>query len=262
MGILSIIVAKKKERLRDARSLVPLKELKKKIAEAQSARDFRAAVKCLPDENIKLIAEIKKASPSKGILREKFDFKAIAQCYEKKQVNAISVITETDFFMGNLAFIPEVKQITSKPILRKDFIVDIYQIYESRAYGADAILLIAAILEKNQADEYLHLARELGMSVLFEVHNYKEMETALLLECDIIGINNRDLETMKVDLETTITLRREIPADKIVVSESGIQSRSDLQRLQEIKVDAVLVGTSLMEAEDIGRRIDEIIGPL
>lgn len=241
---------------------VPLRELKSKITDVEKPRDFRTAVKRSLDENIKLIAEIKKASPSKGIIREKFDHLSIAQIYDKKHVHAVSVLTEEDFFMGSLSFLPEVKKITSKPVLRKDFIVDEYQIYETRVNSADAILLIAAILEKNQAAEYLNLARELGLSVLFEVHDFKELEMALLIACDIIGINNRNLKTLQVDMNTTFTLRREIPSERIVVSESGIKSRTDVQKLQNIGVDALLIGTSFMEAEDIGKKIDELTGSM
>jgi indole-3-glycerol phosphate synthase len=262
MGILHEIVSKKKQRLRDVQASVPLRELKSKITDVQNPRDFRTAVKRSLDENIKLIAEIKKASPSKGIIREKFDHISIAQIYDKKHVHAVSVLTEEDFFMGSLSFLPEVKKITSKPVLRKDFIVDEYQIYETRVNSADAILLIAAILEKNQAAEYLNLAGELGLSVLFEVHDYKELEMALLIACDIIGINNRNLKTLQIDLNTTFTLMREIPTGKIVVSESGIKSRTDVQKLQNIGVDALLIGTSFMEAEDIGKKIDELTGSM
>ena len=241
---------------------VPLRELKSKITDIQNPRDFRKAVKRSLDENIRLIAEIKKASPSKGIIREKFDHLSIAQIYDKKHIHAVSVLTEEDFFMGSLSFLPEVKKMTSKPVLRKDFIVDEYQIYETRVNSADAILLIAAILEKNQAAEYLNLARELGLSVLFEVHDFKELEMALLIACDIIGINNRNLKTLQTDMNTTFTLRREIPAGKIVVSESGIKSRMDVQKLENIGVDALLIGTSFMEAEDIGKKIDELTGSM
>jgi len=244
------------------RASVPLRELKSKITDIQNPRDFRKAVKRSLDENIRLIAEIKKASPSKGIIREKFDHLSIAQIYDKKHVHAVSVLTEEDFFMGSLSFLPEVKKMTSKPVLRKDFIVDEYQIYETRVNSADAILLIAAILEKNQADEYLNIAKELGLSVLFEVHDYKELEMALLIACDIIGINNRNLKTLQTDMNTTFTLRREIPAGKIVVSESGIKSRMDVQKLENIGVDALLIGTSFMEAEDIGKKIDELTGSM
>mgnify|MGYP001478772817 FL=1 len=262
MGILHEIISRKKQRLRDVQASVPLRELKSKITDVEKPRDFRTAVKRSSDENIKLIAEIKKASPTKGIIREKFDHISIAQIYDKKHVHAVSVLTEEDFFMGSLSFIPEVKKFTSKPVLRKDFIVDEYQIYETRVNSADAILLIATILEKNQAAEYLNLARELGLSVLFEVHNFKELEMALLIACDIIGINNRNLKTLQIDMNTTFTLRREIPSDRIVVSESGIKSRMDVQKLQNIRVDALLIGTSFMEAEDIGKKIDELTGSM
>ena len=154
------------------------------------------------------------------------------------------------------------KKVLSKPVLRKDFIFDEYQIYESRAYEADAILLIAAILERNQAVEYLHLAGELGLSVLFEVHNLRELETALSVDSEVIGINNRDLATLQVDINRTFELRKEIPPDKIMVSESGIKTRGDVKRLEDAGVDAVLIGTSLMETGDIGGKIDELMGQI
>ena len=262
MGILQAIVSRKEQALKDAKASVSLRDIKAKIADTRTPRDFRSAVKRPPDETIHLIAEIKRASPSKGVIREKFDLEAIAHAYDKKQVHAISVLTEEDFFMGNLAFIPRVGEITSKPVLRKDFIIDIYQIYESRACAADAILLIAALLQKNQADEYLHLAKELGLSVLFEIHDYRELEIALLLGCDVIGINNRNLQTQRIDLNTTFSLRNEIPEGKIIVSESGIRSRSDVRKFEEAGIDALLIGTSFMQAEDIGKKIDELMGTM
>ena len=259
MGILDEIVSKKRERLGIAKSGVPLKGIKSRIADAGKPRDFTSAIKRNSDERIKLIAEIKKASPSKGVIREDFDPLGIASIYEKK-ADAISVLTEEDFFQGRLEFISAVKKITTKPLLRKDFIFDEYQIYESRANEADAILLIAAILSKNQAEEYLHLARELGLSVLFEVHDLKELETALSVNADIIGINNRDLKTLKIDLNNTFIIKKEIPSDKIVISESGIKTRDDILRLEAAGIDAVLIGTSFMEAKDIGKKIDELFG--
>ena len=259
MGILDEIVSKKKERLGIAKSGVPLKGIKSRIADAGNPRDFRSAIKRNPDERIKLIAEIKKASPSKGVIRENFDPVEIATVYEKK-ADAISVLTEEDYFQGRLEFISAVKTITTIPLLRKDFIFDEYQIYESRANEADAILLIAAILSKNQAEEYLHLAKELGLSVLFEVHDLKELEMALFIDADIIGINNRDLKTLKIDLNNTFKIKKEIPSDKIVVSESGIKTRDDILRLESAGIDAVLIGTSFMEAKDIGKKIEELFG--
>ncbi|MDO8747190.1 MAG: indole-3-glycerol phosphate synthase TrpC [Thermodesulfovibrionales bacterium] len=258
MGILDEIVSKKKERLENAKSGVPLKDIKSRIADAGKPRDFTSAIKRNHIEKIKLIAEIKKVSPSKGVIRKEFDPVKIAAIYEKKQAGAISVLTEEDFFQGRLEFIRKVKKITTKPLLRKDFIFDEYQIYESRANKADAILLIAAILSKNQAEEYLHLAGELGLSVLFEVHDLKELEIALSVNAEIIGINNRDLKTLKIDLNNTFKIKKEIPSDKIVVSESGIKTRDDILRLESAGIDAVLIGTSFMEAKDIGKKIDEL----
>jgi len=260
MSILDTIVAKKKERLVSAISLTPLKELKSVISDIEKPRDFRAAIRRSPGEKIKLIAEIKKASPSKGIIRQNFDHHAIARVYQEKNVHAVSVLTEEDFFSGSLTFIPDVKKFLTKPVLRKDFIFDEYQIYEARAQSADAILLIAAILGKNQAAEFLHLAKESGLSVLFEVHDFQELETALSIEADIIGINNRNLNTMRIDPMTTIQLRREIPSGRVVVSESGIQTREDVRRFDEKGIDALLIGTSFMEADDIGKKIDELMG--
>ena len=169
------------------------------------------------------------------------------------------MLTEEDFFQGHLSYILRVKEVTTKPILRKDFIIDEYQLYESRIYGADAVLLIAAILERRRADEYLRLAAELGLAVLFEVHDEYDLEKALDIGADIIGINNRDLNTLAIDLSTTLRLKREIPADRIVVSESGIRTRQDVLTLQDNGIDAMLIGTSFMEAPDIGKKIDELL---
>jgi len=259
MGILNEIVSKKKQRVKDSKGRATLKEIKTRIGDTEKPRDFKASIKRLSGENIRLIAEIKRASPSKGIIRNDFNHLVIAEIYEKKPVNAVSVLTEEDFFMGKLEFLPEIKKILSKPILRKDFIFNEYQIYESRAYGADAILLIAAILSKDQASEYLHLSKELGLSVLFEIHDHKELETASLIDSDIIGINNRNLQTMKIDLNTTFELKKEILSHKIVVSESGIKTGEDVGRLEDAGIDAMLIGTSLMEITDIGNKIDELM---
>jgi indole-3-glycerol phosphate synthase len=260
MSILDEIVSKKRERLKEAKIKFSLKEIKSKISETENPRYFKTAIKRNNNEKIKLIAEIKKASPSKGIIRKNFDPAEIASAYEKTQAHAISVITEEDFFQGEIAFLPMVRKITKKPLLRKDFIFDEYQIYESRSNSADAILLIAAILEKNQASEYLHIANELGLSVLFEVHDHKELETALSVDADIIGINNRDLKTMLIDLNTTFKLKKEIPSGKIIVSESGIETKDDILKLESAGIDAALIGTSFMEAGDIEKKIEELFG--
>lgn len=259
MSILNEIILKKKERLQNIKTNIPIKDLKSKIADIDKPKDFEKAIKRDTREKIKLIAEIKKASPLRGIIRKNFNHLSIARIYEQENVDAVSVITEEDFFMGNLSFLTDARKILTKPILRKDFIFDEYQIYESRANEADAILLIAAILEKNQATEYLHLSKELGLSVIFEVSNFKELETALFINSDIIGINNRDLKTLEVDINTTLKLKKEIPSNKIVVSESGIKTRDDVKRLEEVGIHAILVGTAFMEAEDVTQKIKELI---
>lgn len=258
MDVLKKIVEAKSKRLEHAKSLCPVNELKDRLWDIEKARDFKSAVK-RNSEGIRLIAEIKKASPSKGVIKKDFDPIKIASIYNEKPVSAISVLTEEDFFQGHLSYIKAVKDIASKPVLRKDFIFDEYQIYESRANHADAVLLIGAILEKNQAEEYLHLSREIGLSVLFEVHDEDDIEKALLINAEIIGINNRNLKTLNIDLSTTLRLKKNIPADKIIVSESGINNRDDVLRLQDAGIDAMLIGTSLMEARDIGEKIDELL---
>jgi len=257
--ILREIVSKKKGRLQDAKARRPKSDLLAAISEIEGARDFRTAVKRTAGGRINLIAEIKKASPSKGIIRKDFNHLSIARTYEKKAVSAISILTEEDFFLGNLDFLSDIRKVITKPILRKDFIFDEYQIYESRANEADAILLIAAILDKNQAHEYLQLAKELGLSVLFEVHDSRELETALFTGCDIIGINNRNLKTLQVDINTTFELREAVPSGRIVVSESGIKTREDVERLEYAGIDSILVGTAFMESADIEKKIDELM---
>ncbi len=258
MNILTSIVEKKKERLIAAKSGVSLPELKGRIKDTGKSRDFRAALRRI-DGQIRLIAEIKKASPSKGLIRKDFDPVSIAKVYESKAVNAISVLTEEDSFQGHLSFIGKVKAVSSKPVLRKDFIFDEYQIYEAKANGADAILLIAAILDRSQASDYLQLASELGLAALFEIHDEEDLEKALRIEADIVGINNRNLKTLSIDLATSLRLKREIPAGKIVVSESGIRTRQDVLTLQNNGIDAMLIGTSFMESRDIGEKIDSLL---
>lgn len=238
---------------------MPIAELRAFVRDSAMPFDFTSAIS-RKEGPIRLIAEVKKASPSRGIIRQDFDDKGIAAVYKEKGVDAISVLTEEDFFQGNLEYLSEVKEVAALPVLRKDFIFDEYQVYEARANNADALLLIAAILSPAQGDEYLHLAKELGMAVLFEVHDHAELEMALKINAPVIGINNRNLKTLKIDLGTTFLLKREIPADRIVVSESGIRTREDVRRLEDAGVDSMLIGTSLMESGDIGSKIDELRG--
>ncbi|HSB52296.1 MAG TPA: indole-3-glycerol phosphate synthase TrpC [Dissulfurispiraceae bacterium] len=258
MDILRQIVARKRDRLRDLKSSVPLSELKRRLHDLDSPRGFRDAV-TRGNRGIRLIAELKQASPSKGLLRKDFDPVEIASIYERSLVDAVSVLTEEDFFQGKPEYVRMVKAVTSKPVLRKDFIFDEYQLYEARCLHADAILLIAAILERSQAEEFLHLAGELSLGVLFEVHDEDDLDKALFLDADILGINNRDLRTLKVDLQTTLRLKRDIPVGKTVVSESGITDRNDVESLDAAGIDAMLIGTSLMQAPDITRKILDLM---
>jgi len=259
MSILQKIIERKRKKLYFLKARISLSEIKSMASGIEKLKDFEVAVK-RANSRIRLIAEIKKASPSQGIIRKDFDPLIIASVYDKKNVDAMSVLTEEDYFQGKLEYVEMVNGITTKPILRKDFIFDEYQIYESKAYRADAILLIASILDRNQAAEYLHLANELGLSVLFEVHDFKELEMALMIDADIIGINNRDLKTLHVDFNTTLNLKIEIPPHKIIVSESGIKTRDDVLKLEDAGIDAILVGTVFMEADDMEIRIDELQG--
>jgi len=261
MSVIHAIAEKKRQRLIYTKRKVSLSDLKSRILNNEKPRSFRASVK-RGSGRIRFIAEIKKASPSRGLVRKDFDPVRVASIYEQRAVDAVSVITEEDFFLGDLTYVEAVKQVITRPVLRKDFIVDEYQIYESRAYGADAILLIGALLQKAQAREYLALCGELGLSVLFEVHDPVELETALFVGADIIGINNRDLKSLAVNAETTFLLKKDIPSDKITVSESGIKSREDVLRLENAGIDAMLIGTSLMESYNIGTKIDELRGTL
>lgn len=258
MGFLGEITERKKERIAGAKRARTLGELKTIIKDAAPARSFSAAVKGAPGE-LRLIAEIKRASPSRGIIRKDFDLRAIAAAY-KGRADAVSVITEEDYFMGDPGYLKDAGEVTGLPVLRKDFVIDEYQLYEARALGADAVLLIEDILDSTQAAEYLHLARELGMGTLFEVHGMRGLEKALALDAPVIGINNRDLDTFEVSLETTLKLKAEVPAGRTVVSESGVNSHSDVQRLIQAGVDAVLIGTAFMKAPDIGAAVDEIMG--
>lgn len=259
MGVLDEILKKKRQRLAAAKSLRPLGELRAAIRDAERPRDFAAAVKATPGEGIRLIAEVKRASPSAGLLREDFSPRGIALIY-RDRAHAVSVLTEEDFFMGSLDHIREVKEASGRPVLRKDFLFDEYQIYEARAASADAVLLINEVLGGAQAAEYMHMASELGMAAIYEIHDLRGLEQALKIDAAIIGINNRDLRTMKTDINTTFEIKKEMPAVRTLISESGIHTREDVLRLEEAGVDAMLVGTAFMRAQDIGARMDELLG--
>ena len=252
------IVIKKKESILLAKQQMPEEVVKAKLTGSQAARPFLRAIN--KAREISLIAEIKKQSPSQGLICENFNPSEIAKVYQEAGAQAVSVLTEQDFFGGNLNYINEVKGAVSLPVLRKDFILEPYQVYESRLYGADAILLIADLLTRETLTELMGLADTLGMDYLVEVHDEKELKKVLNLKVNLIGINNRDLHTLEVDSKTTEKLFLLIPKDKIVVVESGIKSYQDVLFLKILGVKAVLVGEALMRAQDRKRKIEELMG--
>ncbi|HHT9124860.1 MAG TPA: indole-3-glycerol phosphate synthase TrpC [Candidatus Brocadiia bacterium] len=256
MFILDKICSRKIKELEERKKQKPLAKLEKALSNLQPTRDFNEAIKSAG--RVKLIAEVKKASPSAGVIREPFNHVEIARLYEQGGASAISVLTDEEFFQGKLEYLTEIKQIVKLPLLRKDFIIDPYQIYEARAAGTDAILLIARILSNEKLKAYLKLSCELGMKCLVEVHDADELKKVLDADAAIIGINNRDLRTFKTDLETTFKLRPLIPEGKTVVSESGISTRDDVVRLKECGINAVLIGETLMRASDIVAKIREL----
>lgn len=257
--ILDAIVAHKKEEVFASICERPLSELKELIQDQAAPRGFAAALTRDRGGQAAIIAEVKKASPSKGVIREQFEPVAIALDYEAHGAAAISVLTEKRFFQGSPEYLSAIKKHVSIPVLRKDFLFEIYQIYEARALGADALLLIAAILEKDMLCELLHVTRELGMDALVEVHTRAELDMVLETDALIIGINNRNLSTFKTDIATTVELIKLIPEDRVVVSESGIASRDDMRMLKNSGVAAFLIGESLMRQESPGGKLAELI---
>jgi indole-3-glycerol phosphate synthase len=233
-------------------------------ASAQPAIGPTRAVSVLKSGAPKLIAEVKKASPSKGMIREDFDPLAIAKTCYQHGASALSVLTDKEFFQGSLDDLRAIREQVPLPALNKEFMVDELQFYEARAHLADAVLLIVAVLDRQQLIDYYHLARqEFGLDVLIEVHHERELDLVLerIPEARIIGINNRDLTTFATSLDVTLRLAKRIPDDKLIVSESGISTRDDVKRVAEAGVRAILVGESLMAAQDIGAKIKELIGP-
>ncbi|MCX5678527.1 MAG: indole-3-glycerol phosphate synthase TrpC [Candidatus Omnitrophica bacterium] len=255
--MISRIIEEKRRVVEEAKRLKPKEELIKEINSISVNSSFKKNVS--RPHHINLIAEIKKASPSKGIIRGDFNPIKIAMTYQAHGASAISVLTDERFFEGKLEHIKMVKESVSLPVLRKDFIIDEYQIYESVACGADAILLIADLLSDSEMTGFYRLADSLGLDVLLEVHNEEDLEKAIAAGGDIIGINNRDLHTFKVDLAVTQKLIRLIPAHKIKVSESGIKSYEDVMFLKSLGINAILIGEAFMESPDIAAKIHEIM---
>ena len=256
--ILKQIVAKKKERILLAKQQLSQEDLISKLAGLPSTRPFKEVIS--KPKQIALIAEIKQASPSQGIIRQNFNLEEISRFYQEAGVQAVSVLTEEDFFSGNLAYLNQVKNIITVPILRKDFILESYQVYESRYFGADAILLIADLLTKDKLLELMQVADSLGLDYLVEVHDEKELKKVLSLKVPIIGINNRSLRTLEIDFKTTEKLFTLIPKDKVVVVESGIKNSQDVLFLKILGASAVLIGTVFMEAADIKSKVEEVMG--
>ncbi|MFA5367814.1 MAG: indole-3-glycerol phosphate synthase TrpC [Dehalococcoidia bacterium] len=260
--ILDEIVQSKKESLRQRKREMPLRELKRRCNKIKRKPvDFASA---LHGDDIKLIAEVKKASPSKGIINADIDPVELATTYAKNGAAAISILTEEKYFKGSIDYLKAIREAFDAenihaPLLRKDFIFDPYQIYESRACGADALLLIVAILDDDSLVQLINLSYTLGMKCLVEVHDEAELRRAVASGCRVIGINNRDLTTFDVDLHTTGRLRPLVPDDCIVISESGIKRRTDVEKLRGWKVNAMLVGEALSAAGDPAEKIKELL---
>jgi len=254
--MLDEIITKKREEVEHRKKILPLAQLRERIAQQKPPLDFALALK---GKHMGLIAEVKQASPSRGILSKNFNPVELATSYAQGGANAISVLTEVNYFKGSIDYLAAIREAVELPLLRKDFIFDPYQVYESRAYGADALLLIVAILNQEQLQGLLSLSHSLGLKCLVEVHNKTEVERALLSQAEIIGINNRDLNTFTVDINTTRQLCPLIPQQKIVVTESGIKSRNDIEKLKEWGVNAVLIGEALVTADNILTTMKELM---
>ena len=254
--MLDRIIAQKREEVEQRKKGAIVTYLQERIARQKPTLDLALALK---DDRIRLIAEIKQASPSQGVLSPNLNPTDLARAYAEGGAAAISVLTEANYFMGSIEHLAAIKEVVELPLLRKDFIFDPYQVYESRAYGADALLLIAAILSQGQLKELVSLSRSLDLRCLVEVHNEVELERAVLSAAEIIGINNRDLNTFVVDINTTRCLRPLVPKEKIVVSESGIKSKKDIEKLRKWRVDAVLVGEALVTAGDVRAKMKELL---
>ncbi len=260
MSMLSEILANKRTEVEYLREKVSLPFLQERLIDAPPVRDFRAALANAP--GTALIAEVKKASPSKGIIREDFDPQEIARLYAANGAACLSVLTDEKYFQGKLTYLRQIRDLVPQPLLRKDFIIDPWQILESRAAGADAILLIVAALSPHDLRYFLKIARQYSLAALVEVHDREELAEALDAGADLIGINNRDLHTFRTSLKVTLDLLADLPPDpnRQIVSESGIFTRADILRLQEAGVHAVLIGEALMSSPDIGAKLRELLG--
>lgn len=253
------IIEYKREELSALKRRVTLKDVRLKADDASPAIPFLGGFR---KNQINIIAEVKKASPSVGVIREDFRPVEFARIYEDAGAKALSILTDEHFFQGRLDFLSSIKKAVAIPCLRKDFMVSEYQFFEARGAGADAVLLIAAVLDAFQIRDYQALARELGMTVLVEVHDAEELEKISPLDCNCIGVNNRDLKTFKVSLDTSLELGPRIPKSAKRISESGLNTRDDLEKLARAGYDGFLIGESLMREEDIAKKLRELTCPL
>jgi indole-3-glycerol phosphate synthase len=257
-SILDEIVQSKRREVAAARARMPLEELEAQATEAPPARDFRAAL--AGPGPIRLIAEVKKASPSAGVLRDDFDPIGVARAYQAHGAACLSVLTDAPYFQGHLSYLARIRASVAIPLLRKDFLIDEYQVVEARLAGADAVLLIAEILDDATLAALLARARGLGMAALVEFHDEANLPRVLAAGADLVGVNNRDLHRFVTDLDRTLRLRDRVPPEVVLVSESGIRSRRDVERLEAAGVAAILVGETLMRSDDIGLAVERLLG--
>lgn len=259
--ILKKILARKTDEVRERRVRLPFDTLREQAASAAPPRGFAAALRAkIAAGKPAVIAEVKKASPSQGVIRADFDPAAIARSYAAGGAACLSVLTDVDFFQGSDAYLHEAREACALPVLRKDFVIDNYQIHEARALGADCILLIVAALDDAQLAEFSTLAHGLGMDVLAEAHDAAELERALRTSAPLIGINNRNLRTFETSLDTTLDLRSRVPANRLLVTESGIHARADVARMRAADVHAFLVGEAFMRAKEPGVELARLFG--
>ncbi len=257
-NILDRIVATKWQEIETAKMARPVQSLVDQLESAPPVRDFFGALSA--DGPIKLIAEVKKASPSKGLIREDFDPVQIAQCYQQHGATCLSVLTDEHYFQGNLQYLSEIRQSVDLPVLRKDFVLDCYQVVEARVAGADAVLLIAECLDDDQLQVLHDQIVDLGMTPLVEFYEQQNLERVLKIGAQLVGVNNRNLQTFETDLNHVIQMRSQIPQDRLLVGESGIHGYEDAQRLANAGIDAMLVGEHLMAAEEIGEAVRQLLG--
>ncbi len=257
--ILDRIVAVKREEIAAAKATRDIASLRREAEQRRDARDFAGRLRRrIAQGQAAVIAEIKKASPSKGVIRDRFVPAEIAASYAKHGAACLSVLTDVQFFQGSLDYLEQARGACELPVLRKDFMVDEYQVFEARAWGADCILLIAACLDDAQMADLEAVAHGLGLAVLVEVHDRHELQRALRLKTPLVGVNNRNLRTFEVTLDTTLGMLGEVPADRLLVTESGILGRADVQRMRDANVHAFLVGEAFMRAADPGEALAEL----